>query len=372
VVSLQTRKLGTPLEIVSTPDAVEKLRREDKITGLWYRIGCLLFAFEGNKRKQTGIDLLFFESYKDELQSISSQHDDFAEPVRRHINAISRNPSLLRAGVVNDNDKTLFDELTKLGERLYTFVACGVRSSVNTGIERTSILKKLGFLRGYSPQPRGDTLALIGPIAGLSFIAIMIVSVFTGFLTGLFHAKIIAPLGDPWSAAFPVPKGILNIYLWSWTTALFYASAIIGAITLRQLRINRRQWFDINELNRDRPVLHYIVPTLVGTACGCVMLVIIAVVNGPGFHFDLPGVSDLMEAIQLSFPWYPLAVAISVISLWLVDSNMFDERGKWPLFAGAFVVDCSLPLSDFSQATSRFQSRLEPLRSSIVSKRREL
>src|SRR5262249_10440316 len=266
------------------------------------------------------------ESYNDELQSIISEHAQNAESVRRHIQAISTNPRLLRAGIVNDHDKPLFNELSKLSDRLYTFVACGVRSSVSTAIERVTILKKLGFLAGYSPHPKGDTLALIRPIAGLSFIAIIIISVFTGFLTWYFRAKILAPLPPRWITAFPVPEGVLKIYLWSWTTAAFYTSAIIGAVTARQLRITKRQWFEINALNRERPILRYIMPTLVGAACGSVTLTAIAVVNGPGFAFDLPGISDLREAIQLSFPWYPLAVAIALISLWLVDSNTFNER----------------------------------------------
>jgi hypothetical protein len=318
-VSAQTIKLGTSQGF--GPDTILNLIRDDQITGLWYRAGHVLSALAESKRKQDGIDLLFFESFKDELEAITSQHTQIAEFVRRHIDAVLGNPSLLRPGVVNDNDGPVYSELSKLRERLYTFVACGVRFSFNTAIEHNRILKNLGFVRQYSPPPKGDIFAIIGLTGGLSFMAIMIVSVFTGFLTGIFRAKVLAPLGDTWSKAFPIPKELLDIYLWSWTTALVYASAIIGAIIVRELRITERRWFDINELSRDRPILKYIIPAFVGAFCGCVTLFVIAVANGPGFHVD-----GLPQAVRLALPWFPLPLAIAVISLVLVDSNMVAGR----------------------------------------------
>jgi len=329
--SLQTRKLGSPPELDKAPDTILNLIRDDLPTFGWYRIGCVLFALAEHNRKETGIELVFFDLYQEELQTINSHHAQLGEAIKKHIHALSRNPALLRPGVVNDSDLSLFAELNKLADRLYTFVACGVRSSVKTAVERAGILKNLGFLQGYSPQPKGNTLAIIGIITGLSIIAIMIISVFTGFLTGIFQTKVLTPLGGSWIAAFPIPKDILRIYLWSWTTAFFYAAAIITAIAVRQSRIATRKWFDIDGLKRERPIVRYIVPTLLGAACGAVTLVIIAFTSGPGFHFELPKISDLGEAIQLSLPWYPLAAAIAAISLWLVDGEISHDRPVTPI-----------------------------------------
>jgi hypothetical protein len=287
-VSLQTTKLGltNPDDSKPAADIFPTLLQTDQIANLWYGIGCLLFALADEKRGEIDLDPLFFDSYQDEFNVIASKHAEAIKPVRQHLNAILKNPGLCRPGIVNDHESLLYSELRTLRDRLYTFLACAVRSSVKTEIESASILRMLGFGTHLPPHVKGDMLSVVGPIVALSFIGVMLLSVLTGFSTQLFSDHVLAPLGNPWAEVFPVPRELFKIYTWSWTTALFYAASVVTAMALREARISQRRWFDINESYRHRPLLSYAMPAIAGTVSGCVTLTIIAFANGPGFHFD--------------------------------------------------------------------------------------
>ena len=66
---------------------------------------------------------------------------------------------------------------------------------------------------------------------------------------------------------------------------------------VRNARIARREWFDINDFRRERPLLRYVTPILVGTAFGAATLSIIAVIGGPGFKASF---GEAGNAIRIS------------------------------------------------------------------------
>jgi hypothetical protein len=68
--------------------------------------------------------------------------------------------------------------------------------------------------------------------------------------------------------------------------------------------------------------------------------VLIAYVDGPGFQGNLPGLSELQEGVRQSLPWFPLAGAMSFISLWLVDADLkvLDRRVLVMSFAGGCIM----------------------------------
>jgi hypothetical protein len=323
-VSLQTKKLDILQERVSPLEVISHLICDDKLVGVWYRVGCLLAILDA-RQDILGIDPLFFDSYDDELTAITRDHNQVVGEVRKHANAILERPSLLHAGILNDDDTGLFDRLRNIQERLYTFLSCAVQSSANTDIEKIEILRRLGFVIRQSTPVKSNALAAMGTVGGLSFITIMIISVFTVYLSQLFKAIVITPLGNPWVSSMQIPQDLLHIYFWSWTTAAYYVSAIIGSIIIREVRISYRNWFNINTMKRDIPLLKYVLPIIVGTIVGCVTLTLIALVNGPGFHLSVAGLSDLQEAVILSYNWYPLSIVITFVSLWLVDSTLCDD-----------------------------------------------
>jgi hypothetical protein len=319
---------------------VKSLIRDDIITKLWHSTGALLSSLSNDNRETVDLDPSFFEIYRAELASIQAKHDGLAKPVRHHIDEIASNPSLLRPHFVNDSDTILQKELETLQERVYAFIACAVRSSVKTETESASVLKQLGFAQANQFHLKGNVRTTILMIIQYSFVGILMLSVFTSFSTSLFFDSVVAPLGNDWADAFPIPTSIAKTYGWTWTTAVFYAAAILATVGMREAKISQRKWSDLNADHRRRPVENYAGPVLLGTAVGSATLVMIAFVDGPGFQFTIKGLSELQEGVRLSLPWFPLAAAMSAISLWLVDAEVkvLDRRALLMSVAGGCVM----------------------------------
>jgi hypothetical protein len=319
---------------------VTSLIRDDIVTKLWYSTGALLTSLASDNRETVDLDPSFFEIYKAELSSIRAKHDGLSKPVRHHIDEIASNPGLLRPHVVDDSDTILHKELETLQERLYAFVACAVRSSVRTETESANVLKQLGFVHTKQYHLKGNVRTTILMIIQYSFLGILMLSVLTSFSTSIFSDAVLAPLGSDWARAFPIPASIAETYAWTWTTAIFYAAAILATVGVREGKISQRKWFDLNAGYRRRPIENYAGPTLIGTAVGSATLVLIAFVDGPGFQFTIRGLSELQEGVRLSLPWFPLAAAMSLISLWLVDAEVkvLDRRVVLLSVAGGSVM----------------------------------
>ena len=122
------------------------------------------------------------------------------------------------------------------------------------------------------------------------------------------------------------PAETIKLFLWSWSTAAFYIAAIMGALWVRNTRVAKREWFDINNLDRARPILRYVTPTLIGTAFGCATLFIIALVEGPGFETSFKSVGEVMHQ---SLPWFPLAMVMAFVAVVLSDANLSDGQLRW-------------------------------------------
>jgi hypothetical protein len=291
------------------PMAIRSLMQQNEVLQTWSKVGGLLFMLSESKRPTTGINLLFFENYKDELDSINARYAAFADRLADYLRT--------RSVDVDDNSALLRD-LRDVRDRLYTFVACGVHSSSTSDAERVEILKSLGFGISYTPEAID-----ISPLIGLSIIAMMTLSVFTGYSAQLFRDDWLEPLGSNWVKAFPIPSKPFEIYVWSLSVAAFYLAAIFGALSVRNTRIANRIWFDINNLDRDRPILRYVTPTLMGAALGCLTLFAIALVGGPGFK---RATLELGKAFVQSAPWFALAVFMAFIAVAVADTQVIDNK----------------------------------------------
>jgi hypothetical protein len=323
---VQTRRLGPQIGTMVQPETLNRLIFEDETLHAWYSIGSVLCSLSENKRETSGIDLLFFDHYKDELDAINAKYVALAELVRDRVAECVRAGS--PAGLAADtNESAAFREIRDLRDRLYTFVACGVHSSRKSDAESLEIVRRLGFAIG--PTDPGKK-SILGALAGLALIALLMLSIFTGYSGQLFHDQVLHPLPRAWDGVFPVPKETLSLYAWSWSTALFYFMAILGALALRNSRVVRRQWFDLDNLDRERPILRYITPTLAGTALGCATLVIIAIMDGPAFNAtSYPELRQaLFHAFRQTLPWFPLATVMAFLAVMLSDSQLGDD-GFW-------------------------------------------
>lgn len=291
------------------PTIIRSLMQQNEVLQTWFKVGGLLFMLSENKRPVTGINLLFFENYKDELDSINARYAAFADRIADYLRTRS---------IDVDENSALLRDLRDLRDRLYTFVACGVHSSSTSDAERVEILKILGFNISYTPEAID-----ISPLIGLSIIAMMTLSVFTGYSAELFRNHWLDPLDSDWKNVFPIPSKPFEIYVWSLSTAAFYIAAIFGALSVRNTRIANRIWFDLNNLERDRPIMRYVTPTLMGAALGCLTLFAIALVGGPGFK---RATLELGKAFVQSAPWFALAVFMAFIAVAVADTQVIDDR----------------------------------------------
>lgn len=318
VLTSLARKLAVPAGSDNQPANLSTLLAEDDLVHTWYTVGALLCALSERNRDQTGIDALFFESYKDEFDSIADKHVALAELVREH---------LVNRSSTDAAEYSMPREIRDLRDRLYTFVACGVHSSVKVDAQSLEIIRRLGF--AIRPTNERKT-SFVTQLAGLTFAALIVVSVFTGYSTQIFRDHFVAPLSSQWKAVLPIPADAFGFYAWSWTTAAYYFAAIMGALAVRNSRVAKREWFDITNLERERPILRYITPTLVGTLLGFLTLSTIALIGGPAFNAsgDVSWLGIAVSRISQSLPWVPLALVMACASVALSDSR-FKNGGFW-------------------------------------------
>jgi uncharacterized protein (DUF2062 family) len=310
----QTKKLNSQLAINSQQSlTLTKLTDEDEILHIWYCVGCVLGALSERRRDRVGIDAIFFAYYREEFDSIAAKHVALVELVRQHLSECLQGNTPADLGTLT--------EIRDLRDRLYTFVACGVHSTVKDEADSLDIVKRLGF--SIPDDPPKARLHVVGPLAGLSFISLAMLSIFTGCSTQAFSEYVLLRVGRVWIEGFRVPTDTLGFFAWSWTTAAFYFTTIFGALAIRNSKIARREWFDINDLHRERPLLRYVTPILVGTAFGSFTLSIIAVIGGPGFKASF---GEAGGAIAQSLPWFPLATVMALIVVVLSDSEPKDDR----------------------------------------------
>ena len=322
-VAAQTRKLNlretsnTQFRAVLT-----NLLNDDDLLHGWYSVGCVLCALSDRSWDTTGIDPLFFELYQDELDSITARHAALAELVREHVTDYLKSRASGASGRKADaGEPAALREVRDLRERLYTLVACGVHSSVKHDGETLEIIGKLGFAVTPNDREHGPSIL---PLVGLSVIALFVLSIVSSVWTRGFSEFLKLQVGSDWIGAFPaIPTSMPGYMTWTWVVAAFYFSAVFVALAIRNARIVRREWFDLDNLRRERPILRYIMPTLAGMAVGCFTLVLIAVAGGPGFKASF---SELGNAIIQSLPWFPLAIVLPLIAIVLCDTP-FEYRG---------------------------------------------
>lgn len=309
---LVKKLVGQPAGANALTGDLDKLREEDEILQIWCCVGGVLAALSERRRDSVGIDPIFFANYEDELDSIAAKHVALVELVREHVGECLK-------GISPSNLGTL-SEVRNLRDRLYTFVACGVHSTVSDDADSLGVVARLGF--SFADEPGTRKNGVVGPLAGLSFISLAVLSIFTGFSAQIFNQIFLTNIDAPWFEGLHFPTGTLGVFVWTWLTAAFYFSTIFGALAVRNARIARREWFDLNDLNRERPLLRYVLPIMLGTVLGAITLTIIAVVTA-GMVGTAAG-----EEVAKSLPWFPLATVMAAIVVVLSDGRL-GEEGFW-------------------------------------------
>lgn len=332
----QLRKIAGRLGSNAPLDRVIRLVERDEILSSWSRTGCILYQLSDGNRVKVGIDTLFLEHYNNEYENIKSTHEMLAEPVRRRFERLLQQDASAPSDAQDLDDPALQRELRKLSEQLFAFVACGAQSSVKTDAESVNILRKLGFSES---QIEGGQ-ANVSEIASLLLLLICFLGAVFALISGLLDQEVKKAL----HLDYVVEHAWLKAFLFFVSTALFYFSAIVGALWARGRRIGRREWFDINAREKRLPIAGYLWATVSGTVAGSAWLFLVAFLGGPGFescgrpHEAAVGinlyVTKLYCAIIHASPWFLLALLMALFALVLSDhaETVEDDRTPWTRF----------------------------------------
>lgn len=221
-----------------------------------------------------------------------------------------------------ESDQTTAENLRRARDRLYTFIACGLLSNLRTQIEVDQELHRLGFLL---PGLRSAAYPLWKMI-GFSIIVIVIASGITTGITKWYIGQLPDLSGIDWREFFKrnfnTPHSDFGLVLWSWKTAGFHFSAVLAAIVARQSFIAKRQWFDLQERERQRPYFQYVWPSLAGAFFGWAVLSVIIFWDVFGTPIGKTPYEAVTLAMQAALQWAPLALVLSIIVLYIADSDI--------------------------------------------------
>ena len=328
-----TRLAGAADDHRLTPDLI----KSDAVLRRWCKISCLLNRITDRGKRSTRISDSFFDTYDEELESITARHDaltlrvaaytiEFIKSIPIDADRPIEGTASARGEVLGDAE--LVRELRKLRDRLFTFIACGLRSSVRSERQVSSALMDLGFDVRLQPKTSRGILG----VAGLFLIAVVSITVFTVFVSMEFNGQYVA--GQNWedglSRAILVPQEHVMLWLWTLFSAAFYLAAVVGALVPRAAAIAQLNWFDLDQDERQRPLSHYVGPIILGGMCGylalCLMQVIIYFLTT-----SQPSGAGLLEhaivGMGQSSYWIPLAVIISFFALWVSDAEL--RKTNW-------------------------------------------
>ena len=317
---------GTAVPL-DTPNLAQIIE-DDNILRPWVKVHCLLYHLSEPTRHNTGISSSFFEIYGDELDSIKAQIHALGPLVRSYMTQKGTEKEFTDEASFGGLSN-LQNQLYAIRDRLYTFIACGLRSSKAADEQILEELGDLGFQ--LDAQPIHTPAVALKPIFGIFVLAVIVLSTFTTFATLEFLKHIVDPLGLPPDvrASIPIPTSTFLIYAWSPFTAAFYLFSILGALFVRSLAISKRNWFNLHTKRRTRPVIHYTGAIFIGGCCGYATLFIITFgillfSNDQGMRIHML----LASALQSSAYWVPLALIISFAALWLSDSKLMASSTR--------------------------------------------
>jgi len=327
-------KLSTSLiRRVWGPDAADSDRRtiihyireianSDKILHDWLLIACLLSALSDRNGSKSKIEIKpsFIDEYKYEIDSITANHAAAFNDVAHHLENICNRKE-------TDDPPTLAANLEEIRRRLFAFIACGVRSSVATDIQSAEILQGLGFSGSFSSEHDSSISDL------LLLLSICLLFAALGFV---LSTEVMYAFVKDAANALHLPQDAANGFYFFLSTAFFYTVTITSGLRLRERRMGRADWFNLNEFERRIPLKKYLSPTVAGALCGLAGLFFIALFCGPGFRcapIDTPifRLNEPGSALDQSWRWFPVAIFLAAAFLWVSDRAQMTDKTRAPL-----------------------------------------
>jgi len=224
----------------------------------------------------------FFDEYEPEHEEILMLYRNLAKAVSYH-----KSNSADGGKGSSESRQVLQNDLRSLLEKIYSFVACAVRSKQTTESNVVVALNKLGFAMIEPTLPKVDkgffVLAALGLALIFPLIAIFGPKLFDDFLTNEIDKSELL-------AAFPyVPLNAADGALWAVSTILIQLGAAGAALGYRSRRVRTGDWDGSIEQNALAAVLG-----------GCAGFALLSLMSA--FHlWTRPEVWQALSASQLSW-----------------------------------------------------------------------
>lgn len=293
----------------------------DDVLQAWCRINCLTARLVGMEPGETIFQDQFMSAYSGELDEIISQRDEL-RPIIAEYSAVVIAGKDSNAEMPDSSMRAhVRRRVRNLRERLFVFIACGLRSSLSTDAEINNGLKSLGFDVRSAPATHRSIWHLV--VFVLAYFCIM--TLVAAMLARLFHEWAETDkLKENVAAILLVPteksEGIR--WLWTVTSGMFSFAAVATAFAIRRARLTRHEWFHLDERQRERPFAAYCATALVAACVGMITLLCVNISMNYGFgpsQHSFP--TRLNQAIVATYPWAPMAFVVALTSLFVVDDD---------------------------------------------------
>lgn len=241
----------------------------------WARMCCVLYNIRASRDPEAPAvggfdagccDQNFFAEYEDDYEEIQLLHRNLAPSMERY--------RQIQADTPQDNlqatEDTINKDLETLATKLYTFIACAVRSqqSKETGV--ATALNALGFRVDPEPMPV-DWIGIVAAVflaAVLSFAGALVIDVYFG----KFDEALVKQLNY-------IPQDPLKRILWPISTFLCLGSAIVAGRVYRRAQARRNDWQHRRGQEIERPYLKYIFAGVLGAIASYLFLVLMSIID---------------------------------------------------------------------------------------------
>ena len=312
-------------------EKLDQLVHNDRVTRRWVKVSSLIYALRQKYDDSLPGDLLpvssihhdFLSIYRDEFDYLSSRQGALRDEYRDHVIRINA-----KADINVDEELQFLTKLKNLRDRVYTFLACGIRSSHLTDQEIDDVFNRLGF-QIQSRRPFEFNY--------LPLLCFGLLAVFLSIVVTIATIEYLDYVKEMTAGSFEIyanyallliPKTTAQQFLWSVFSALFYSAAISGALSLRAVKLAKGTWFDRQKSGKDYPIQNYVLAIFIGGFFGYLSLYIVA---GLDFtvsafttdkDFTTEGLRNtLRSSVIVNLYWTPVVMVMCAFVLYYVDTN---------------------------------------------------
>ena len=308
-----------------------------RLENRWAKACCVLYNLrnsrESNECGPGGFDHTCYD--RDFFHEYDTEYDEIVTLHRGLFGSMARYSELKEAE--SEGDVKGFDRLEEslnrdvdvLLERIYSFIACGVRAKQSTESQVLNVLNRLGFSLSSSAPPLRTDWKSVLKAAGITGVVVVAgglsaIVVFPHALRGIPPQQL--------ERIEYLQTGPAFALLWGVCAFCFMIAATSSALAFRRNRMRRGRWVVPEYPGADRPIWHYFLASLIGGLAAYGVLLVVCT-----FVEILASVFDPMRTLALR----TFVLKLLILSAWMIPAGVtsclavyaFDTRydeGKAP------------------------------------------